>query len=154
MRQWTLFSRHCLLALVLYGVGQVGAQAAPDELNLQSQLIWATDGGKPKDKPELKDVDSATKDKLKGVFKWKDYFEVEHQEFKVPMSSKKRVRMSLKCEVEVENLGGASVEVKLFGEGKLVVRKKQVIKPGELVVLAGDDKNNTAWFVILTRLRR
>jgi len=66
------------------------------------------------------------------------------------LSSKKRVRMSEKCEIEVENLGDSTVEVKLFGEGKMVVRKKQALPTGELLVLAGEDKNDTAWFVVLT----
>jgi multidrug efflux pump subunit AcrA (membrane-fusion protein) len=62
--------------------------------------------------------------------------------------------MSAKCEVEVENQGDSQVEVKLFGEGKMVVRKRQALKAGELLVLAGDDKDNNAWFVILTLAKR
>ncbi len=127
--------------------------AAPGELNLQAQLIWGTDGEKPQDQ-DLKDLDLATLKKLKGVFKWKNYFEVSRQNFKVPISLKKRIRMSPKCDVEVENQGDSAVEVNLYGEGKLVVKKKQMLKVGELLVLAGDDKNNTAWFVILTAVKR
>jgi hypothetical protein len=142
-----------LAAAVTGVVLSTSLRAATGELGLQAQLIWGTDGEKPKE-PNLKDVDSATQDKLKKVFKWKNYYEVDKQEFKVPMSSKKRVRMSAKCEVEVENLGDSQVEVKLFGEGKMVVKKRQALKSGELLVLAGDDKNNTAWFVILTLSKR
>lgn len=131
--------------------------AAPYELNLQAQLIWGTDGEKPAGK-ELKELDAVTRKKLKDVFKWKNYYEVNQQTFKVAASAKNRIRMSPKCEVEVENFGGSAasplVEVFLYGEGKLVVRKKQILKVGELLVLAGDDKNDTAWFVILRHAKK
>ena len=45
-------------------------------------------------------------------------------------------------------------EVELIGEGKKLVQKRQAIKAGELVVLAGPDKNDTAWFVILHQQER
>ena len=62
--------------------------------------------------------------------------------------------MSDQCEIEVQSLGNASVELKLYGQGKMVVRKTQKIKAGELLVLAGDDKNDTAWFVVLSLIER
>ena len=133
--------------------GGLAMGAEPGALSLQAQLVWGTDGAKPND-PKLRDLDPALKKKLAGVFKWKDYYEVDRQMITVPMSSKKRVRMSPKCDVEVDNLGDSMVEVKLFGEGKLVVKKKQALKPEELLVLAGDDKDNTAWFVVLSRPKR
>jgi len=40
--------------------------------------------------------------------------------------------------------------VKIFGEGKHLRTVRQPIPPGEMLVLAGDDKNDTAWFVVLT----
>jgi hypothetical protein len=123
--------------------------AAPGEMNLRAVLIWGTNGSKPDDK-KLKDVEPQTRQKLAAVFKWKDYYEVDRQNFKVPLSSKKRIRMSEKCEIEVENLGDATVDVKLFGEGRMVVRKKQALLAGELLVLAGEDKNDSAWFVVIT----
>jgi len=123
--------------------------AAADELALQARLIWGTDPGSTKT-DGLKDLDATTKAKLKKVFKWEEYYLVQKKSFRVAPTVSHRLRMSPKCELEVQNLGRSHIEVKLFGEGKLVVRKKQVIKPGELLVLAGDDKNDTAWFVILT----
>ena len=105
--------------------------------------------GTPNDR-KLKDVEPQTRQKLASVFKWRDYYEVDRQIVKVPLSSKKRVRMSDKCEIEVENLGEPNIEVKLYGEGRMVVRKKQALPPGESLVLAGEDKNATAWFVVIT----
>ena len=141
---------HGLLAsLAFVLISLPSALAATGDLHVQAQLVWGTDGDKPPD-PDLKRLDEATRKKLGSVFKWKNYFEVDRQNFKVTLSTKKRVRLSPKCEVEVENLGDSQVEVKLFGEGKMVVKKRQVLKAGELLILAGDDKNQNAWFVIIT----
>lgn len=144
------FVLHGLLAsLAFVLISPPSTHAATGDLHVQAQLVWGTDGDKPPD-PDVKRLDEATRKKLGSVFKWKNYFEVDRQNFKVTLSAKNRVRLSPKCEVEVQNLGGSQVEVKLFGEGKMVVKKRQVLKAGELLILAGDDKNQNAWFVIIT----
>jgi len=127
--------------------------SAPADLNLQAQLVWGTNNEKPDD-PKLKDVDPQVKDKLRGVFKWKNYFEVNRKNFTVAASGVKKVKMSDLCEIEVQNLGSSSIEVKLYGNGRMVVRKTQKIKPNELLVLAGDDKNDTAWFIVLSQTEK
>ncbi|PYK98548.1 MAG: hypothetical protein DME18_03340 [Verrucomicrobia bacterium] len=128
-------------------------RSAPADLMLQAQLVWGTNNDKPDD-PKLKDVDQKVKDKLRGVFKWKNYFEVNRQDFTLTASAPRKVKMSDLCEIEVQNLGNSSVELKLYGKGKMVVRKTQRIKSGELLVLAGDDKNDTAWFVVLSLVEK
>lgn len=142
---------YCQLALAAVVLAFIcsSVNSASNDLNLSAQLIWGTNNDKPDD-PKLKDVAPDVAEKLRGVFKWKNYFEVNREDFKVGSSATKKVRMSNQCEIEVQNLGGSSVEVKLYGKGKLVVKKRQVIKAKELLVLAGDDKNDTAWFVIMT----
>lgn len=139
----------CSLMVLAAGLGQ--ATACAGEMKLEAKLIWGTDGPKPDD-PKLKELDPTLKEKLKGVFKWKNYFEVNHQSFAVPEGVSKKVRMSGKCVIEVQNLGGSIVEVKLFGEGDLVVKKKEPLKLGKSLILAGPSKNDTAWFVALTNV--
>ena len=150
-RDMSILIRPTIWAWVLLGLGWAGfdrVQAQEGEVDLLAQLVWATDGAKPAGK-DLKEVDAATRDKLRGVFRWKGYFELARKEFKVAATGMARVRMSSKCEIEVEQLGKETFEVKLFGEGKMVVKKRQSLKPGELLVLAGDDKDDTAWFVVI-----
>jgi hypothetical protein len=142
-----------LAVLLLFACSQFPLMAQDRDLRLVAQLIWGTDGEKPAD-AKIKEVDRETRSKLKGIFRWKNYFEVSREEFSVPTKAKRRVRMSKKCEIEVENQGRSVIEVKLFGEEKLLWTKRQVLKPGELLVLAGDDKDDTAWFVILTSPKR
>ena len=103
----------------------------------------------------MKDLDEGLRKKLGRIFKWKNYFEVSDQ--KVTLSGKelKRLKMSPKCEMEVGFLDDATLEVKLFGEGKLTKKVRQPVKSllnGELGVIGGDDKDkyNDAWFVVLS----
>ncbi len=132
-------------ALLLGGA----AQAADTEpLHLQAQLIWGTDSEKPADstlKPIPEDLDK----RLRRIFKWQNYFEVSQTNFVVAPSQPTRVDMSRECRIEVARQTSGEVEIQLFGRGKLVVRKRQHILPGETVVIAGDDKDYNAWFVVL-----
>lgn len=145
----SLFSSGILaMCLVLFAaVGPAQTLAAGDTV-YQVQLIWGTNGEKPKDS-HLKDVDPKLQEKLKGVFKWKNYFEVNSKPLTIPKEGAKRLKLSDKCEIEVEDLGKSRAEVRLFGEGKLVVKKAQSIIPGEMIVLAGNSEDDTAWFVVL-----
>ena len=139
-----------LAGAVLFCASSFLVRSGPADLNLQAQLVWGTNNEKPDD-PKLKEVDPSVAEKLRKVFKWKNYFEVKRQNFTVAVGSPKRVKMSDDCEIEVQNLGSSSIEVKLYGKGKLAVRKTQKISPSELLVLAGDDKDDTAWFVVLSQ---
>ena len=126
--------------------------AATAELNLQAKLVWATNEEKPADK-KLTDLDGKLTEKLRRVFKWKNYFEVSHQNALVGQSSSKKLTMSSKYEVEIRKLDEATIEVKLYGQGKLLKTDKHPIKSllqGEYYILAGDDKEkyDDAWLVV------
>ncbi|MDX1953852.1 MAG: hypothetical protein SFY81_16910 [Verrucomicrobiota bacterium] len=119
------------------------------DLKLKARLIWGTNGEKPEGK-DLKEVDSAMKEKLCGVFKWKNYYEVNSQEIVVPHTQSKTIKMSEKCDVEIKSSDKGTAEFVLIGEGKPVKKVKQALPMSESLVLAGEDKNETAWFVVLT----
>ena len=150
MKKLAAFRGIALAGVVVFCASSFVGRAGSTDLSLQAQLVWGTNKEKPDD-PKLKEVDPSVAEKLRKVFKWKNYFEVNRQHFTVPVGSPKKVKMSDDCEIEVQNLGNSSIEVKLYGKGKLAVRKTQKISPGELLVLAGDDKDDTAWFVVLSQ---
>ncbi len=125
-----------------------GVAAFANEQKFAAKLIWGTDEAKPTD-AKLKEVDPKLKEKFANVFKWKHYFEVDQQHFAVTEGANKRQVMSPKCDIEVKNEGKGIYEVKLWGEGKCIKKVRQAIPAGEILVLAGDDKNATAWFVVL-----
>ncbi len=126
------------------------AGGTASEMKLQAKLVWGTNGGKPSD-AKLKELDDGLKERLQKVFKWQNYYEVNHHDFSVPSSGDKSIEMSPKCRIEVRNEGDNQIEVKLIGEGKPVVKKRQMINGHELLILGGDSKNDTAWFVVIQR---
>jgi hypothetical protein len=147
-----LFSRkaaRCLLALLLLAVSTPETFAA--NLKLEAKLIWGTDDDKSPN-PEHKEVDPATRERLRKVFKWKNYFVVNRVVKEVPNRGSNKFELSKQCTIEIRELEGPRVEVKLVGEGKEVHKTIKTISKGEPVVYAGDDKNQSAWFVVITEL--
>jgi hypothetical protein len=147
-----LFSRQAgrlfLAGLLLFST-VLDSSAA--ELKLEAKLIWATDEEKSPD-PEHKPVDAATAEKLRKVFKWKNYFVVNRVVKVVPSRGSNRFDLSKQCSVEIRELEGPKVEVKLIGKGKEVHKTTKTLTKGESFTYAGDDKNDSAWFVIITEL--
>ena len=147
-----LFSRRavrCFLALVLLAGGTFDTLAA--NLKLEAKLIWGSDDEKSPN-PEHKEVDAATREKLRKVFKWKNYFVVNRVVKEVPSRSSNQFKLSQDCTIEIKELEGPKVEVKLIGKGKEVHKTTLTISKGQSVVYSGDDKNQSAWFAIITEL--
>jgi hypothetical protein len=144
LRAWVL-----AWGLAMGWIAAPGAFAGEAISKLEVQLIWGSNEEKSPD-PSHKSVEPATRKKLQNVFKWKHYFEVTRCSISVPdKKSSGKVRLSPKCEIEARSLGGPNIEVKLFGEGKYLVSKRHSFAAGESLVLAADDKEGTAWFVVL-----
>lgn len=139
----------CCLALLLVAGGTRQSFAA--NLKLEAKLIWGTNDDKSPN-PEHKEVDPATKEKLRKVFKWKNYFAVNRVVKPVPSRGSNKFELSKDCTIEIKELEGPKVEVKLIGKGKEVHKTTLTISKGQSVVYSGDDKNESAWFVIITEL--
>jgi hypothetical protein len=122
-------------------------------LKIEAKLIWATDESKSPDANHTP-VDAATADRLRKTFKWKNYFIVKTMTKEVPSRGSARFDLSKKCTVEIKELEGPRVEVVLIGEGKPVHRAVKPLNKGESFVYSGDDKNETAWFVMITDLEQ
>jgi len=143
-------SRWQFLVLLLTSLSALlGVASTPVEARVQAVLIWGTDEAKPTGK-NLKEVDSKLRDRLANVFKWKNYFEVNRQTATLPSSAKvQTIKLSEECSVEVKLLPENVAEVKLIGKGKAMVTRRHSLSKPAALVLAGDDKNKTAWFVVL-----
>ena len=70
----------------------------------------------------------------------------------MPSRSSNQFKLSPDCTIEIKELEGPKVEVKLIGKGKEVHKTTLTISKGQSVVYSGDDKNQSAWFVIITEL--
>lgn len=121
------------------------AEATP----MIAELLWGTDADKPAGK-DFKPVAPEIERKLRKIFKWKNYFIIERKPFEVSTAKPAKVEMSKDCRLELTALSDGEFEIQLFGKGKLVVKKKQRIQPGETVLLGGDDKNDESWWVVVT----
>jgi len=139
------------MALVLLAGGEVRAQ--PADMKLQAFLLWGTDESKPPEGKTYKPVGPDIRQKLKELpLKWTNWFEVNRVAFAVPQGAVKEVPVSEKCQVNVKKLTGSEVEVSLIGKGKEVVKRKQSLPKGEILVLGGNAPNSTAWLVVLKRI--
>jgi len=124
--------------------------AEPVDVKLEARLIWGTNDEQSPN-PKHKPVDVALTKTLRKVFKWKNYFEENRQNMAIPLNDTRKASMSQQCALEVKNLGNSRVEVKLFGSGKQVARSVQMLPDGDWLTLAGADKNDTAWFVVIRK---
>jgi hypothetical protein len=141
----------CAIALALLAGGQFSTQAA--DMKLQAFLLWGTDDRKPPEDKPYKPVELDIRQKLKDLpLKWTNWFEVNRKEFAVAQGETKEVPISEKCQLNVRRVTGSEVEVTLIGKGKEVVKRKQSLPKGEMLVLGGNAPNSTAWLVVLKRL--
>ena len=137
--------------LVLLAGAGFGAQAA--DMKLQAFLLWGTDDSKPPEGKAYQPVSPDIRQKLKDLpLKWTNWFEVKRVDFEVAQGATKEVTMSDKCQVNVSKLAGPELEVSLIGKGKEVMKRKQPLPRGEMLVLGGNAPNSTAWLVVLKRL--
>jgi hypothetical protein len=140
-------------ALALALLAGVEVQAQPDELKLRAFLLWGTDEVKPPEGKAYRPVDVEIREKLKELpLKWTNWFEVNRKDFVAPQGAMKEVSISAKCQLHVRKMVGPELEVTLIGKGKEVVKRKQALPKGEMLVLGGNAPNSTAWLVVLKRI--
>jgi hypothetical protein len=138
-------------ALLLLAAAGFSAPAA--DMKLRAFLLWGTDDTKPPEGKTYQPASSEIRQKLKDLpLKWANWFEVRRVDCTVPPSVTKEVVMSDKCQVNVRKLAGSEVEVSLIGKGKEVMKQKQSLPKGEMLVLGGNAPNATAWLVVLKRI--
>jgi hypothetical protein len=138
--------------LITFLIAAVTTAAQAKELKLETKLIWGTNDEKsPKKEHEL--VDEATAKKLRKVFPWKNYFVEKKVIGHVLSRGTNQFKLSDKCTIEITELEGPKVEVKLIGKGRPVHKATKELRKGEWFVYTGDDdKKECAWFVIITEL--
>jgi hypothetical protein len=145
-----MVQRLVLVIVVLTSLQVFAADPGKPEQKFVAMLIWGTDDEKPTDKEkDLKDVDPALKEKFRKIFKWKNYFEVTRANVGIKVGEPKDIKLSKKCLVKIHQTEKEGMDVELIGEGKTVYKGKSSMPLKDILILAGDDKNATAWFVVL-----
>jgi hypothetical protein len=150
----TLFVRSFFPSLLAFTflLSESDLRAAPSEIKIKVQLIWATNADKSPD-PKHKPVSDALRKKLlESPMRWTNYFVVKEATMKLPPAGSDKVSLSEKCSVEVKDLGKSMFEISLYGKGQKVLKQSQSLPHDETLVLGGNDRNETAWFVVLKRI--
>jgi hypothetical protein len=115
------------------------------DLKLEARLIWgANDQTEP---VQNKPVDAELSENLHRMFKWKNYYQITNQTATLPLNKVCDLKMSDHCTLQVKNLGASRVEINCIGEGKPVHKGAYTMVPPQWLVLGGNDKDNTAWFI-------
>ena len=124
------------------------------ELKFEVQLIWGTND-KDSPNPKHKPVEPEIRKKLDEIpLKWATYFEVSRKQIAVPKGGKTKEPLSEKCSIEIKEIEGGKVEVKLFDkQGKAVIEHKQPLPKGELLLVSGNAPDKTAWFIAVKRIK-
>jgi len=131
-----------LLGALCFGTPRL--LAADGDLRLEAVLVWGTHVAKTND-ANLKELEAPLAKKLHKAYKWENYYEVRRKEATISGKDATKVPISEKCALEVKHLGEERVEVRLIGKGKPVSRSVESLAHGHLMILGGDDQNDTAW---------
>jgi len=124
-------------------------EARAEDLPLEVKLIWASNDAQSPN-PKHKKLDSELTKWLGERYKWKNYFEENVQTITLKGNTPIKVQMSPDCRLEIAHLGGSRIEVKLYGKDKLVNRVVETLR--NRLVIAGDAKSDTAWFISIKQV--
>jgi hypothetical protein len=137
-----------LVALQLFvSGGFIVAQADP--ITVQARLVLGTNRD---DKSKTEVFDTIQK-RLAKVFKWMKYYELRSRRLVIDDGGMKTAKLSKTAKIEVSNLKKGKVAVSLFSEGKMLVQKSQKLKSGSCMVLAGESGTDSAWFIVLSKVK-
>jgi hypothetical protein len=114
----------------------------------QVRLIWASNDEASPD-PTHKKLDTELTGFLKKSFKWSSYYEVNSKVVSMPVGKAQEIKLSEACTVKLKNLGKDWLEADLLGKGKPVSNTKAKLE--KWVILAGEAKNETGWFVVIRK---
>ncbi|HKQ37709.1 MAG TPA: hypothetical protein VJ063_06495 [Verrucomicrobiae bacterium] len=133
-------------ALCLTLVFAFPIQAA--NLKMEAKLVWGSNEPSKDHKP----VEAAIAEKLQACFKWKYYYTINTVVADVPSRATRKLKVSDQCTLEITELEGPKIEVKVIGKGVPVSKTVKQIVKGEFITIGGDAENKSAWFVVLTQL--
>lgn len=117
-------------------------------LKIEAKLVWGSNEPSKDHKP----VAAAVAEKLSTFAKWKHYYVINNVVADVPNRETRKLKMSDPCTIEITELEGPRIEIKVIGKGKPVSKTVKQIVKGEVIVIGGDAENKCAWFIVLTQL--
>jgi hypothetical protein len=124
----------------------ISSVARAEDIKVEAWLIW---GSNTDTNINCKVQDSRVTEALAKAFKWKNYYQITNRSVVIAADATQSLEMSAKCEIKVKNLNAGKVQVECFGDGKFVSRGDYSLTEGKWFTLAGPDKNDSAWFIVM-----
>ena len=144
-----LISRFTFLVALLVFVGGGFVVAQADPISVQDHLVLGTS----KEQEGKTEFSNTIRKRLAKVFKWMKYYELRSKRMSIVDGATKTAKLSKTAKIEVSNLKKGKVVVSLFSEGKMLVQKSQKLKSGSCMVLAGESGTDSAWFIVLSKVK-
>ena len=144
-----LISRFTFLVALLVFVGGGFVVAQADPITVQAHLVLGTS----KEQEGKTEFSNTIRKRLAKVFKWMKYYELRSKRMSIVDGATKTAKLSKTAKIEVSNLKKGKVAVSLFSEGKMLVQKSQKLKSGSCMVLAGESGTDSAWFIVLSKVK-
>jgi hypothetical protein len=135
--------------LVFLGVLIAAVSVRAADMKLEAKLIWGSNESADKVKTHKLVEDPKLSADLHRIFKWSNYYEINTKDVAIAVNKTGTLQMSEKCKLEIKNLGKNHIEVNCIGKGKQVSHGRHSLAPGQWLTLGGNDKNNSAWFVVM-----
>ncbi len=134
--------------LFLSVAGFVNVHAADTQkVTFYVQLIRGSDSAKPDD-PAWKPVGAKLDKNLRGVFRWKSYWEVKRQTVVLGTGEIRRFHLTADREVEIKLIDPPNTQIRLFYKGELTRCSHQPIRE-HMSILGGESKSGECWFVVV-----
>jgi len=123
------------------------ASGKADSIEISARLVVGTS----EEKKGAKKVSDPIRKRLSKVFKWKNYYELSVKKLSIPDGKTKTNKLSKKAYIKVSNRKNGKVSVSLFSKAKILIQKSQTLRVGSYMVLAGDSKGDSAWFIVISK---
>jgi hypothetical protein len=140
-----------LFCLAVFGGGDVAPAigAESEKLTYYVQLVR---GNNEADAPEpgAHRIGPKLAKKLRPVFRWESYWEINRKSVAIEPGKKTRLRLSMEREVEIDLTDAAHRTVTAFQSGKPVCGAKRPIGEG-MTIVGGDRNPNSVWFIVVRR---
>jgi hypothetical protein len=143
-----LVMKRLLLVLLLIGPPMARAADSPP-ITFYIQLVCGSDSTTPPS-PQAKLVGQKLDQRLRDVFRWKNYWEVRRESVSLKTGGSVRRRITPERDVEIDLPTDHNMTISMYLDGKLT-RKRQQSVDAAFYIAGGDTSASDSWFIIVRR---
>ena len=137
----------CLMLFALVSANAVSS-AEEDSVTYYIQLLRGTNQEEIEN-TKAKEIGPRLKKRLSPVFRWKNYWEVKRTAVKMQPGRVAMVPLSKDRALEIELIGRAESEIRLYTKGALLRKARQPLYT-RMSIMGGDSEDD-CWFVVVRR---